>query len=60
MIVDASAVLAILFNEADAELFARALHEVDDCRMSAVNYLEGPSGSREWATLRLARPSTIS
>lgn len=40
MIVDASAVLAILFDEEDAELFARVLHEVDDCRMSAVTYLE--------------------
>jgi ribonuclease VapC len=40
MIVDTSAVLAILFEEDDAELYARALSESDSCRMSAANFAE--------------------
>jgi ribonuclease VapC len=40
MIVDSSAVLAILFNESDAETYARALTQADSCRMSAVNFVE--------------------
>lgn len=40
MIVDSSAVLAILFNERDAETYARALTQADSCRMSAVNFVE--------------------
>lgn len=40
MIVDTSAVLAILFDEPDAERFARALQTADPCRMSAASYLE--------------------
>lgn len=54
MIVDSSAVLAILFNESDAEIYARAL-TAEICRISAANYVEvaivieaqtGESGSR--------------
>jgi ribonuclease VapC len=40
MIVDTSAILAILFGEADAEIFALALAEADSCRMSAANFVE--------------------
>jgi len=40
MIVDTSAILAILFEENDAELYARALAEADSCRMSAANFVE--------------------
>lgn len=40
MIIDASAVLAILLAEADAERYAEAIHAADACRMSAANFLE--------------------
>jgi ribonuclease VapC len=57
MIVDTSAVLAILFGESDAEVYARALSEADECRISAANFVEaaivvesqtGDSGSRQF------------
>jgi ribonuclease VapC len=40
MVIDTSAVLAILFNEQDAAEFAKAVGDADEPRMSAVNYLE--------------------
>jgi ribonuclease VapC len=40
MIVDTSAILAILFEEDDAELYARALTQADSCRISAANFVE--------------------
>ena len=40
MIVDTSAVLAILFREADAERFAEAIAGADSARMSAASFLE--------------------
>ena len=40
MIVDTSAVLAILFNEDDAERYARAISEADSRRISAANFVE--------------------
>lgn len=40
MIVDSSAVLAILFAEPDAPLFARAIERADIRRISAANWLE--------------------
>ena len=40
MIVDASALLAILFQEPEAGEFATMLSQADAPRMSAVNYLE--------------------
>src|ERR1700681_4421227 len=40
MIVDSSALLAILFNGSDAESYARALNEADACRISAANFVE--------------------
>lgn len=57
MIVDTSAVLAILFNESDAETYARAISEADSRRMSAANFVEAAvvveaqtkeSGSRQF------------
>jgi ribonuclease VapC len=40
VIIDSSAVLAILFAEPDAEIYARAIAEADVCHISAVNYVE--------------------
>lgn len=40
MIVDTSAVLAILFDEPDAATYAQAMSEADSLRMSAVNFVE--------------------
>jgi ribonuclease VapC len=40
MIVDTSAILAILFSESDAEAYARAIDEADSCRISAANFVE--------------------
>jgi ribonuclease VapC len=40
MIVDSSAILAILFAESDAELFARAISEASVCRISAAIFVE--------------------
>lgn len=40
MIVDTSAVIAILFKESGAERYHRAIAEVPRCRMSVVSYLE--------------------
>ena len=40
MIVDSSALLAILFNESDAETYARAITNADMCRISAANFVE--------------------
>ena len=40
MIVDTSAVLAILFKEPDARLYAEAIAGADSCRISAANFLE--------------------
>ena len=40
MIVDSSAILAILFNESDAESYAHAITDADACRISAANFVE--------------------
>lgn len=40
MIVDTSALLAILFFEADARRYAEALNAADVCRVSAANLVE--------------------
>ena len=40
MIVDTSAVLAVLFSEPDAERYERAIAGVSGCRMSAASFLE--------------------
>ena len=57
MIVDPSAVLAILFAEPDAEHYARAISNAPVCRMSVATFVEisivmesqtGDRGSRQW------------
>ena len=40
MIVDSSAILAILFAESDAAKFAKAISEADTCRISAATFVE--------------------
>ena len=40
MIVDASAILAVLFKESDAQRFENAIVEASRCRMSMANFLE--------------------
>ena len=40
MIVDTSAIIAILFDEADADLYDRAIVAAPICRMSVANFLE--------------------
>ena len=40
MIIDTSALIAILYNEADADLYANALARSEHRLMSAANYLE--------------------
>jgi ribonuclease VapC len=40
MIIDTSAIVAILFNEDDAELYARAITRADSCRISAATFVE--------------------
>ena len=64
MIVDASALLAVLFDEHDAENYARAISEAEVCRISAATFVEtsvavesqtADAGSRQWdAFLRSA------
>ena len=40
MIVDSSAILAVLLEESDADRYAQALTDAPTCRMSAANFLE--------------------
>ncbi len=40
MIVDSSAILAVLFNEPDAERYAQALTQAESLQMTAANWLE--------------------
>lgn len=40
MIVDSSALIAVLFDEPDAAVFAKALAEATTLRISAANYVE--------------------
>jgi ribonuclease VapC len=40
MLIDTSAVLAILLDEPDAPIFAKAIEGFEERRMSAVNFLE--------------------
>ena len=40
MILDTSALLAVLFDEPDADYFERAIASAATCRMSAANHLE--------------------
>lgn len=56
MIVDTSAILAVLFSEKDAETYAQAISQAEICRISAANFVEvsivvelqtGDAGSRQ-------------
>ena len=40
MIVDTSAIIAVLFNEDDAEIYANAIVRVESCRVSAATFVE--------------------
>ena len=40
MILDTSALVAILFREPEAELYARLIHDADHCLISAGTFLE--------------------
>lgn len=40
MIIDSSAVVAILFDEPEMPAFAQAMEDAVDCRISAANFLE--------------------
>lgn len=40
MILDTSALAAILFGEADAERYLRRIHEAEICRISIANFIE--------------------
>jgi ribonuclease VapC len=40
MIIDTSAIIAILFNEDDAQIYARAIAQAESCRISAATFVE--------------------
>ena len=40
MIVDSSAILAIMFAESDAAVFAKAMSEAESCKISAATFVE--------------------
>ncbi len=40
MIVDTSAIIAVLFNEEDAQVYAEAIALADSCRVSAATFVE--------------------
>jgi ribonuclease VapC len=40
MIIDTSAIVAVLFEEPEMPAFAQAMEDAVDCRMSAANFLE--------------------
>jgi len=40
VIVDTSAIIAILFNEDDAKIYAKAIARADSCRISAATFVE--------------------
>ncbi len=65
MIIDTSAFIAILFNESDAPIYARAIAQADSRRISAANFVEaamvaerftgGRAGPRFDALVRTSR-----
>ena len=40
MILDTSALVAILYKEPEAAAFVQLIHDADVCRMSVANYVE--------------------
>ncbi len=68
MILDTSAVLAILFNEPEAAVFARIIAEAESCAISAATFAEisivvearrGDAGIRKWDSFFRAAGITI-
>ena len=62
MIVDTSAIIAILFKEPDAQTYAGAISMADSCKISAANFLEaaivvevraGTNGGRQFDAFML-------
>jgi ribonuclease VapC len=56
MILDTSALVAVLYKEPEAAQFAQLIHDADSCRISVANYVElsmvienqlGPEGMRQ-------------
>ena len=56
MIIDTSAMIAILYREPEAEAYTQLIHDADECRISVANYVElsivienqlGPEGMRQ-------------
>lgn len=56
MIIDTSALVAVLYREPEAENFARIIHDADICRISVANHVElamviesqlGPEGMQQ-------------
>ncbi|MBB6189922.1 ribonuclease VapC [Sphingobium wenxiniae] len=56
MILDTSALVAILYREPESESFVQAIHDADACRISVASYVElsmvvetqlGPEGMRQ-------------
>ena len=56
MILDTSALVAILYREPESESFVQAIHDADACRISGASYVElsmvvetqlGPEGMRQ-------------
>jgi len=56
MILDTSALVAILYREPEAQAFTQAIHDADTCRISVASYVElsmvieqqlGPEGMRQ-------------
>ena len=56
MIIDTSAMVAILYREPEAEAFTQLIHDADECRISVASYVElsmvvenqlGPEGMRQ-------------
>jgi ribonuclease VapC len=56
MIVDTSAMVAVLYGEPEAETFVTMIHDANPCRISVANYVElaivvenqmGPEGMRQ-------------
>ena len=56
MILDTSAIVAVLYREPEAEIFSQLIHDAETCRISVANHVElfmvverqmGPEGARQ-------------
>ena len=59
MIIDSSAVLAVLFGEADAETYEKGIATASPCRMSVANGWRHPLSWKAVAARRRATSSTF-